>query len=98
MDTIFMNSQNSETSDLLRISLNLSDRIDLNRSDKYVTLSSLIIYYTWKNTKKSCSNNKFKISKSTWDEQFELLNWSYSVSDIQNYLDYIRKNSWNSDW
>ena len=46
MDTIFMNSQNSETSNLLRISLNLSDRIDLNRSDKYVTLSSLIIYYT----------------------------------------------------
>ena len=69
-----MNSQNSETSDLLIISLNLSDRIDLNRSDKYVTLSSLIIYYTWKNTKKACSNNKFKISESTWDEKFELLN------------------------
>ena len=93
MDTIFMNSQNSETSNLLRISLNLSDRIDLNRSDKYVTLSSLIIHYTWKNTKKSCSNNKFKISKSTWDEQFELLDRSYSVSDIQDYFDYIRKNS-----
>ena len=92
-----MNSQNSETSDLLRISLNLSDRIDLNRSDKYVTLSSLIIYYTWKNTKKSCNNNKFKISKSTWDEQFELLDRSYSVSDIQDYFDYISKNSWKSD-
>ena len=98
MDTVFMNSQNSETSDLLRISLNLSDRIDLKRSDKYVALSSLIVYYTWKNTKKPCSNNKFKISKATWDEQFELLDRSYSVSDIQNYLDYIRKNSWNSDW
>ena len=93
MDTVFMNSQNSETSDLLRISLNLSDRIDLNRSDKYVALSSLIVYYTCKNTKKSCSNNKFKISKATWDEQFELLDRSYSVLDIQNYLDYIRKNS-----
>ena len=74
MDTIFINSQNSETSDLLRILLNLSERINLKRSDKYVTLSNLIIHYTWKNTKKSCSNNKFKISKSTWDEQFELLN------------------------
>ena len=97
MDTIFINSQNSETSDLLRILLNLSERINLKRSDKYVALSNLIIHYTWKNTKKSCSNNKFKISKSTWDEQFQLLDRSYSVSDIQDYFDYISKNSWKSD-
>ena len=98
MDTIFINSQNSETSDLLRTLLKLSERIDLNRSDRSVTLSNLIIHYTWKNTKKSCSNNKFKISKSTWDEQFELLDRSYSVSDIQDYFDYISKNSWKRDW
>ena len=45
MDTIFINSQNSETSDLLRILLNLSERINLKRSDKYVALSNLIIHY-----------------------------------------------------
>ena len=47
MDTIFMNSRNSKTSDPHRVLLNLSDEIDLKRSDKYV-LSNLSIYYKWK--------------------------------------------------
>ena len=38
MDTIFMNSENSKTSDHNRLLLNLSDKIDLKRSDKYVAL------------------------------------------------------------
>ena len=53
MDTIFMNSENSKTSDPHRLLLNLSDKINLKRSDKYVTLSNLNIYYAWKNIKKS---------------------------------------------
>ena len=36
MDTTFMNSGNSKTSDPHRLLLNLSKRINLNRSDKYV--------------------------------------------------------------
>ena len=36
MDTIFMNSQNSKTSDGHRLLLNLTDKINLKRSDKYV--------------------------------------------------------------
>ena len=51
MDTIFMNSGNSKTSDPHRLLLNLSDKINLKRSDKYVALSNLMIYYTWKNLK-----------------------------------------------
>ena len=39
-----------------------------------------------KNIKKSYKNNKFKISAPTWNEQFELTNGSYSVSDIQGYF------------
>ena len=49
MDTIFMNSRNRETSDSHRLLLNLSDKIkkkNLKRSDKFVTLSNLRIYYT----------------------------------------------------
>ena len=46
MDTIFMNSENSKTSDSHRLLLNLSDKINLKRSDKYVALSNLSIYYT----------------------------------------------------
>ena len=53
MDTIFMNSENSKTSDPHRLLLNLSNKINLKRSDKYVPLPNLSIYYTWKITKKS---------------------------------------------
>ena len=45
-----------------RLSLNLSHKIDLKRSDKYATLSNLRVYYTWKNVRNSCKNNKFEIS------------------------------------
>ena len=92
MDTIFMNYENSETSDRHRLLLNLSDKTNLKRSDKYVALSNLSIYYTWKNIKKSYKNNKFKISAPTWNEQFELPDGSYFVSDIQDYFEYILKN------
>ena len=44
-----MNSANSKTSDLHRLLLNLSDKINLKRSDKYVALSNLhIICYASK--------------------------------------------------
>ena len=46
MDTIFMNSVNSKTSDLHRLLLNLLDKITFKGSDKYVALSNLSIYYT----------------------------------------------------
>ena len=82
MDTIFMNSENSKTSDPRRLLLNISDKINLKRSDKYVALSNLTIYYTCKNIKKLYNNNKFKISAPTWNEEFELPHGSYSVSDI----------------
>ena len=61
MDTIFMNSGNSKTSDRYRLLRNLSDKINLKRSDKYVASSYLSIYYSWKNMKKLYKNNKFKI-------------------------------------
>ena len=46
MDTIFMNSKNSKTSDSHRLLLNLTGNINLKISDKYVALSHLRIYYT----------------------------------------------------
>ena len=48
MDIIFMNSKYSKTSDPHRLFLNLTDIITLKRSDKYVALSNLSIYYAWK--------------------------------------------------
>ena len=45
MDITFMNSKNSKTSDPHRLFVNLTDKIGLRRSDKYVVLSNLSIYY-----------------------------------------------------
>ena len=91
MDTIFMNSENSKTSEHHVLVLKLTDKLDLRRGQKTVALSNLSIYYTWKNVKSSYINNKFKISAPTWTEDFKLPDGSYSVSDIQDYFENILK-------
>ena len=92
MDTIFMNSENSKTSDLHRVLFSFTDKINLKRSDKCVALSNLSIYYTWKNIKKSYKNNKLKILAPAWNEEFKLPDGSYYVLGIQDYFKYILKN------
>ena len=89
MDTNFMDSENSRTSEYHVLVLKLTNKLDLRRGQKTVALSNLSIYYTWKNVKSSYNNNKFKISAPTWSEEFELPDGSYSVSDIQDYFEYI---------
>ena len=89
MDTIFMNSENSRTSEYHVLVLKLTDKLDLRRGQKSVDLSNLSIYYTWKNVKISYNNNKFKISAPAWSDEFELPDGSYSISDIQDYFEYI---------
>ena len=91
MDTIFMNSENSKTSEPHVLILKLTDKLDLRRGEKIIALSNLSIYYTWKNIKSSYNKNKFKISAPTWNDKFELPDGSYSVSDIQDYFEYIFK-------
>ena len=87
-----MNSKNSKISECHVLVLKLTDKLDLRRGQKTVTLPNLSIYYTWKNVKSSYNNNnKFKISAPTWSEEFELPDGSYSVSDIQDYFEYILK-------
>ena len=70
MDTIFMNSENSKTSEPYILKLKLTDKLDLRIGEKFIALSNLSIYYTWKNIKSSYNNNKFKISIPTWNEEF----------------------------
>ena len=91
MNTIFMNSENSKTSEHNVLVLKLTDKLDLRRGQKTIALSNLSNYYTWKNVKSSYNNNKFKISAPIWNEEFKLPNGSYSVSDIQDYFEYILK-------
>ena len=47
-------------SDPHRLLLNLLGKINLKRTGKYVALSNLSMYYTWKNVKQSYKNNKLK--------------------------------------
>ena len=91
MDTILMDSENSRTSEYHVLVLKLTYKLDLRRGQKNVALSNLSIYYTWKIVKSSYNNNKFKISAPTWSEEFKLPDGSYSVSDIQDYFEYILK-------
>ena len=91
MDTIFMNSENSKTAMPHIFILKLRSKLDLRLGEKVIALSNLSIYYTWTNIKSSYNNNKFKISAPTWNDEFELPDGSYSVSDIQDYFEYILK-------
>ena len=91
MDTIFMNSDNSKTSKPRILKLKLTSKFEIRLGEKIIALSNLSIYYTWKNIKSSYNNIKFKISASTWNEEITLPDGSYSVSDIQDYFEYILK-------
>ena len=91
MDTIFMNSENSKISESHVLILKLTDQLEIRNAKKVIVLSSLSIYYTWKNMKGLYNNNKFKISAPTWNDEFKLPDGPYSVSDIQNYFKSIFK-------
>ena len=69
----------------------LTDKLNLKNPNKNMELANLSIYYTWKNIKSEYNNNKFKISAPTWNDTFDLPDGSYSVSDMQDYFEYIIK-------
>ena len=91
METFFMNSENSKTSEPHRLKYNLIDKLDLNNPNKNMALASLSIYYTWKNVKSIYNNNKFKISAPAWNDTFDLPDGSYNIPAIQNYIEYVIK-------
>ena len=98
MDTIFMNSENSKTSKPHVLTLKLTSKLDLRLGEKVIALSNLSIHYTWRNMQSSYNNNKCKISAPTWNDKFELPDGSYSVSNIQDYFEYIlKKHGENTD-
>ena len=70
MDTIFIESGNSKTSEPHVLILKLTDKLDLRRGEKNVALSIFSISYIWKNIKSSYNNNKLKTSATTWNDKF----------------------------
>ena len=84
-----MNIENNKTSEPHKYFLDLSQRSDLRSSEERVALQNVSIYYTWKNIRKQYKNNKLKIIAPTLNDEFDLPDSSNSVSDIQDYTEYI---------
>ena len=92
-----MNTENSKTSEPHRFKLDLTDKLNLKNPNKKMALNNLSIYYIWKNIKSEYKNNKFKISAPTQNETFDLPDGSHSISDIQDYFEFIIKKTQNFD-
>ena len=92
-----MNTGNSKTSESHVLILKLTDKLDFKKGEWNVALSKLSIYYTLKTIKSLYNNNKFKISAPTQNDKFELPDWSYCVTDIQDYFEYILKKAWRKN-
>ena len=81
-----MNTLSSKTDESSRFIYQFTDKLNLQNLNKNMALANLSIYYTWKNIKSEYKNNNFKISAPTWNDEFNLPDGSYSVSDIQDYF------------
>ena len=89
METIFMKTENSKTSEQNKFVLNLLQGLDLKSSNIYVALQNFFIYNTWKNIRQQCKNIKLKIIAPTWKDKLKLPD---GMADIQDYTEYIIKN------
>ena len=87
-----MNMENSKTNKPHKCVPNLSPKLELKRLSKHVALQNLSFNHTWKNIRQQYKNTELKMTTPTQNNEFELINCSYSASDIQDYIAYIKKN------
>ena len=86
-----MNTENSTTNKSQIFRLILAGKRYLKNLNKNIALAALSICYTWKNITSAYNNNKFKISAPAWNDEFDLLDESSTISDIQDYFACIIK-------
>ena len=86
-----MNTLNNKKNESNKFMYQFTDKLSLKNPNKNMALANLSIYYTWKNIKSEHNNKKFKIHAPTWNDEFNLTDGSYSVSDIEHYFEYITK-------
>ena len=92
MEKIFMNTENSKRNKSNKFIGQFNDKLNLKtRNNKNIGLVNLSIYYAWKNIKSAYNNKKFKISAPIWSYEFDLPDGSYSISDIQDYFEFVIK-------
>ena len=84
MDGIFISSENNKTSNPNRLLFNLSDKIDLKRSNKNLALSNLNIYYTWKNIIHHTKTRSLKLQRG-------IINLIYLMDHVLRHIEYIIK-------
>ena len=54
-----------------------------------MALANFSIYYTWTNIKSAYNNNKFNFFAPIWNDEFDLVDRSYSIADYFEFI--IRK-------
>ena len=82
-----MNTENSKANESKKCISQFTDKLNLkDPNNKNIGLVNLSIYYTWRNIKSTYNKNNRKVSDPTWNDEFDLLDGSYSVSDIQDYF------------
>ena len=84
-----MNTLNSKKNESNKFIYQFTDKLNLKNPNKNMALANLSIYYTWKNIKFECNNNKLKISAPTWNDEFNLPDGSYTSSKNMKLLQII---------
>ena len=79
-----MNTLNRKTNESNKFINQFFVKMNLKNPNKNMALANSSVYYTWKDIKSEYNNNKFQISASIWNDEFNLPDGSYSVSDIQD--------------
>ena len=83
-----MNNEDSKTSESNKLIHQFPDKRNLKTPNKKtIGLVNLSIHYNIK----SAYNNKFKISATTWNDEFDLPDGSNWIPDIQDYFEFIIK-------
>ena len=82
-----MNTENINTNESKKFFYEFTNKVNLKDTNENIALVNLSIFYTWKNIKSAYNSNKFRIFAPAWNDEFDLFNRSYSISDIQDYFE-----------
>ena len=91
MEKISMDTENSKANEPHKFVFNFSQRLDLKSPNKHAALQKLSVSYTWENMRQQYKNNNLNLIAPTWNDEFELPDGLYSLSEIQDYIEYTIK-------
>ena len=91
METILMNTEHSKKPTQKRTATTTTTKKNKNKKKKKERKKKFSIYHKQKNIRQQYINHKLKTIYPRWNDEFDLPNCCYSVSDIQDYLTYINR-------